>query len=68
VIIDVNAEVEEYGDDFDYRGRLRDENWVKELSKQVVKDHLKQAHRKRVKSFSGEWSKDDSDSTEQIAT
>jgi hypothetical protein len=57
IIIDVNAEVEEYGEDFDYRDKLRDEKWVKDLSKQVVKDHLKQAHRDRIKSFSGEWAK-----------
>src|SRR5205085_535840 len=29
VIIDVNAEVEEYGDNFDYRDKLRNSQWVK---------------------------------------
>jgi hypothetical protein len=67
VIIDVNAEVEEYGDDFDYRDKLRDEKWVKALSKAVVTDHLKQVHRDRIKSFSGEWNKGESENAKQIA-
>jgi hypothetical protein len=55
LVIDLNAEVDEYGDNFDYRDKLRDSNWVKELSKKIVADHLKQVSRKRIKSFSQEW-------------
>jgi len=55
LVIDLNAEVDEYGDTFDYRDKLRDANWVKELSKKIVTDHLKQVARKRIKSFSEEW-------------
>ncbi len=36
IIVDVNGEVDEYGDDFDYRGRIREEAWVKELKTKVV--------------------------------
>lgn len=55
LIIDLNAEVDDYGDAFDYRDKLRDSVWVKDLSKKIVADHLKQVARKRIKSFSEEW-------------
>lgn len=57
VIVDVNGEVEEFGDDFDYRGRLRDEKWVVELSKKVVANYLKLVQRNRIDSFSNEWNR-----------
>ena len=55
VIIDLNAEVEEYGEDFDYRGRLRDESWVKTLSTRIVSDHKRQVVRGRIPSFTQDW-------------
>jgi hypothetical protein len=55
VVIDLNDEVAEYGDEFDYRDKLRDSDWVKELSKKVVNGYLKQVARKRIKSFQEEW-------------
>ncbi|MFB0522127.1 MAG: AIPR family protein [Candidatus Bathyarchaeia archaeon] len=57
MIIDVNAEVDELGDDFDYRGKLRDESWVKDLSKSVVGNYQKLVQRKRIDSFSMEWNR-----------
>ena len=57
MVIDVNAEVDELGDDFDYRGKLRDDNWVKNLSKNVVGNYQKLVQRKRIDSFSTEWSR-----------
>ena len=36
IVTDLNTEVDEYGDDFDYRGRLRDEQWVSKLGREVV--------------------------------
>lgn len=57
LVIDLNAEVKEYGDDFDYRGRLRDQVWVNELSKKVSADYLKLVTRGRIESFSEEWKK-----------
>lgn len=56
MVVDVNAEVDELGDDFDYRGKLRDEKWVKDLSKKVGGDYQKLVQRKRIASFSTEWS------------
>ena len=55
VAIDLNAEVEDYGDDFDYRGRLRDEDWVKKLRRTIVADYQKQVARGRVPSFESDW-------------
>jgi len=57
VVIDLNAEVDEYGDDFDYRDKLRDAVWVSSLSKKVATDHLKLVQRKRIKAFGEEWKK-----------
>ncbi|HEX8176986.1 MAG TPA: AIPR family protein [Pyrinomonadaceae bacterium] len=55
VIIDVNAKVEEYGENFDYRDRLRNSQWVKELNQEVVSIHLKLIKRGTIKSFGEEW-------------
>ena len=55
LVIDLNAEVDELGDNFDYRDSLRDEKWVKELNQKIVTDHLKQVKRGRIQSFSDEW-------------
>jgi hypothetical protein len=54
-VIDVNAEVDALGDDFDYRGKLRDEAWVKDLKKEVVTNYQKGVTRGRIKSFEREW-------------
>ncbi len=55
LVIDLNAEVEELGEDFDYRDSLRDEKWVKKLNQKILTDHLKQVKRGRIQSFSDEW-------------
>jgi hypothetical protein len=55
VITDVDAEIREAGDDFDYRDKLRDSAWVKNLARAVVGDHLKLVGRKKIESFKEEW-------------
>ncbi len=55
LIIDVNAEVDGYGEDFDYRDKLRDADWVKKLATTIVADHQKQVNRGRINSFKKEW-------------
>jgi len=55
VVIDLNAEVAQLGEDFDYRGRLRDEAWVKSLAHKVVSDHRKLVARDRILPFSAEF-------------
>ncbi len=56
MIVDINHEVKEFGDDFDYRGRLRDSEWVKNLTKTVVGTYQKMVRRGRVPSLDSEWS------------
>ncbi len=55
MVVDINAEVKPYGDDFDYRGKLRDSTWVNELSKTVVGTYEKMVMRGRVPSFEQTW-------------
>jgi hypothetical protein len=57
VVIDLNAEVDGLGEDFDYRDKLRDSKWVTEISKKVVADHRKLVARGRISSFNDEWTK-----------
>ncbi|PYL72603.1 MAG: hypothetical protein DMF26_16190 [Verrucomicrobia bacterium] len=51
IVIDLNAEVAQLGDEFDYRGKLRDEVWVKELVHKIVAEHAKLVARNRINSF-----------------
>jgi hypothetical protein len=55
VVIDLNAEVAQLGEDFDYRGKLRDEAWVKALAHKVVSDHRKLVARGRILPLSEEF-------------
>jgi hypothetical protein len=55
LIIDLNGEIAEYGEDFDYRDRLRDAAWVRELRRTLVAGYLKQVQRKRIASIGEEW-------------
>jgi len=55
VIADVNAEVKGYGDDFDYRDKLRDSEWVEKLARTVTSTYQKLINRKTIRSFKDEW-------------
>jgi hypothetical protein len=58
IVVDVNDEVEEYEEykeNFDYRDKLRDQEWVRNLGKRLVADYLKQVKRKRIEPFKKEW-------------
>ena len=55
LIIDLNSEAADFGKDFDYRGRLRDNNWAKEMTKLLVKDYLKQKGKGKALSFAQAW-------------
>ncbi len=57
IIIDFNAEVEQLGEDFDYRAKLRDEVWVKKIANDIVGSYLKQVNRGRIDSFESDWNK-----------
>ena len=51
IVIDLNAELAQVGEDFDYRGKLRDEVWVKALAHRILADHTKLVSRGRIDSF-----------------
>ena len=51
IVIDLNAEVAQLGDEFDYRGKLRDEVWVKDLAHRIVAEYTKLVARNRINSF-----------------
>ncbi len=55
IIIDINAEIDPLGDDFDYRGKLRDAEWVKAFTKTIVSNYEKLVSRGRINSFSIDW-------------
>jgi len=55
VVIDLNAELEGVGEDFDYRDKLRDAEWVKGLTRRLVAEHLKMVTRKKIPSFEEDW-------------
>jgi hypothetical protein len=57
IMIDINGEIEELGENFDYKSSLRDENWVKELSTKITASYLKLTNRGRISTFSEDFEK-----------
>ena len=55
IVTDLNGEVSEYGDDFDYRGKLRDDDWVKKLSQEIIATRKKLIRRRTIKTLADEW-------------
>ena len=55
IIADVNGEVQEYGDDFDYRGRLRDEDWVTRVGREVIATRQKLIRRGTINTIAIDW-------------
>jgi hypothetical protein len=55
IIVDLNLESQDFGDDFDYRGKLRDAGGVKDLTKKLLKDYLKQKGRGKSSTFKQVW-------------
>jgi len=51
IVTDLNAEIDQLGEDFDYRGKLRDETWCKKLGHEIVATHKKLVDRGRLDSF-----------------
>lgn len=52
IITDFDAEVEQLGKDFDYRGKLRDEKWCAKMAFEIASTHAKLVTRGRLESFS----------------
>jgi hypothetical protein len=55
ILIDVNGDVEDYGEHFDYRSMLRDENRVKELRQRIATSYQKLTSRGRIKTFTQDY-------------
>ena len=55
LVEDLNGEVKNEEENFDYRGKLRDEQWVKDTCKVVEGYHRKWLNRSGVHSFAKEW-------------
>lgn len=51
VVTDLNAEIAQLGEDFDYRGKLRDETWCKQLAHEIAGTHKKLVDRGRLDGF-----------------
>jgi len=51
VVTDLNAEIDQLGEDFDYRGKLRDESWCKQLAHEIAATHKKLVDRGRLEAF-----------------
>jgi len=51
IITDLNAEIDQLDDDFDYRGKLRDEEWCTKLAHEIAATHIKLVERGRIESF-----------------
>ncbi|UHD15272.1 AIPR family protein [Thiocapsa bogorovii] len=51
VITDLNAGIDQLADDFDYRGKLRDEHWCNTLAHEIAATHEKLVSRGRMESF-----------------
>jgi len=51
VTTDLNAEIDQLGEDFDYRGKLRDEAWCKRLAHEIAATHKKLVTRGRMEPF-----------------
>ena len=55
IVVDLNLELEPLGDDFDYRDKMRDEAWVKDLGKKILSLRIKLMQQGRMKSIKQLW-------------
>ncbi|GJD37918.1 hypothetical protein OICFNHDK_0357 [Methylobacterium bullatum] len=57
IIVDIDVESRRFGTDFDYRGKVKDAEWVKSLASSIQKDYEKNVIRGRQDTFEMEWNK-----------
>lgn len=57
IIVDLNAEVKELGDTFDYKNHLKSPVQVKTLSEKIISTYVKLAARGRIDAFYTDWQK-----------
>jgi AIPR protein len=58
IVTDINAELDTLGPDFDYREKLRNEKWAKDLANEIVSTHEKLVSRKRLDSLTEVYRKE----------
>jgi len=51
ITTDLNSEIDQLGENFDYRGKLRDEKWCKSLAHEIAATHKKLVTRGRMEPF-----------------
>lgn len=51
IIIDLNSEIDQLKEDFDYRDKLRDEVWCSKLAHDIASTYKKLVDRKRLENF-----------------
>jgi len=57
LVVDLNAEIDDLPQDWDYRDKLRTETWITEQRKKLVAEHLKDIKRKKAESLKNQWAK-----------
>jgi hypothetical protein len=57
IVVDLNAEVKELGDNFDYKNVLKSPAQVKALAEKIIGTYTKLVTRGRIDSFSIDWNK-----------
>ena len=57
LVIDLNVATVELNEDFDYRGKLRDKDYVTQLSSELIAGYQKEVKRKKATSLSERWGK-----------
>ena len=57
LVIDLNVETKELGEDFDYRGKLRDKDYVTQLAGELIAGYQKELKRKKATPLAERWKK-----------
>lgn len=57
IVVDLNAEVKELGDSFDYKNHLKSPVQVKALTEKIINTYVKLVARGRVDPFTMDWNK-----------
>jgi hypothetical protein len=57
LIVDLNAEIDDLPDDWDYRDKLRSDIWVIDLRKRLIAQYLKDIRRQKAETLKDQWAK-----------
>lgn len=68
LMIDFNLETEELGEDFDYRGKLREKEFLVGMAQDILSSYLKDLKRGKVPSLSEQWAAIEKQSNREQAT